>query len=309
MKFLAPAPWPEITKTLRTGRLWRIAVTAYLQTGAFEMLPLRRGDMLVVNASDSTLKGGATNPNEIEKFVKVGVKCYSVDALHGKIYVADDRVIIGSANGTTNSRMALLESCVFIQRQDLADEIRGWIDSLPLVPIDATWLGENRGKYKPPKWGKAAVKRFRAKARVWITWLDRDLDEPKTKAYRSKLSDANALLRGKGAEPWPISETGKKPSRMFKSLLPGDLVIAVSHDDDGIVVYPPLRVLVRPWTANVDGKSERFVFLEDDQRDPITLPQFRAALSKAGVKGFPSSGKSDREIPQRAAARLRASWR
>ena len=310
MKFLAPGPWPEITAVLKRAKSRRLVVSAFLGSGASKLLPLRRGDTLVVNASDVSLKTGATNPYEIAGFAQRGVRCYDVDGLHSKLAVADDYVIIGSANASKNSAGALIESCLSIRKRDIADEVEDWIKALPLHRIDSARLKTMKKLYKPPKWGggaAASTRRPRSTSRAWITWLGRDLDEPTTPTYKKKMSDARGLQKSMDLEPWPISDGGRKSSRLFKNAKPGDRIIAIDHCDGDIDVYAPLRVLTKSWIEQIEGKPERMLLLEDEEAFPVDLPTFRKALSKLGVS-IPLSGKSDREIKPEVLNGLRGLW-
>ena len=141
MQFVGSTVWPTITSHLKKGKIRQVAAVAYLNTGAFELLPLRKGDTLVVNDSALALKKtGATNPYEIEKFKKKGVKCYGNEDLHAKLFVSDNYIVVGSANASSNSKNNLIEACLTVKSCDMAEEAEAWVFSLQLVPIDANRL-------------------------------------------------------------------------------------------------------------------------------------------------------------------------
>ncbi|ANS32042.1 hypothetical protein R1CP_37180 (plasmid) [Rhodococcus opacus] len=56
-----PSPWSHITRAIRTRGV-RYAATGYLGQAAPDLLPLRSGDVLVVNASKAAIPGAATSP-------------------------------------------------------------------------------------------------------------------------------------------------------------------------------------------------------------------------------------------------------
>ncbi len=57
----APHPWPHITAALRGPGPRRVAI-AYLDHTAPELLPLRAGDQLIVNAARPAVRAHATSP-------------------------------------------------------------------------------------------------------------------------------------------------------------------------------------------------------------------------------------------------------
>jgi len=180
MQFVGSTVWPTITSYLKKGKIRRVAAVAYLNTGAFELLPLRKGDTLVVNDSALALTTGATNPHEIEKFKKKGVRCYGNEDLHAKLFVSDNYIVVGSANASSNSKNNLIEACLTVKSQDMAEEAEAWILSLQLVPIDANRLRDMKKAYRFPKfWKKRGTKKRSATtARTWVTWVKGDCQSP-----------------------------------------------------------------------------------------------------------------------------------
>ena len=63
----APRPWPHITAALRGPGPHRVAI-AYLDTTAPELLPLRAGDQLIVNAARPAVRAHATSPTALAHF-------------------------------------------------------------------------------------------------------------------------------------------------------------------------------------------------------------------------------------------------
>ena len=73
MKLLHEDLWPTITRLARKSGRKHVAV-AYLGSGASRLLPLGRGDSLVVDMSPGAVKSGQTNPFEVENTSKRGSK-------------------------------------------------------------------------------------------------------------------------------------------------------------------------------------------------------------------------------------------
>lgn len=100
--FHGPNPWPHITRAIRT-RGPRYAAVPYLGHLAPELLPLRSGDLLVVNASTAAIRAHATSPVVLSHYLSKGVRVLSSSALHAKVIVTNQRAVIGSANASENS--------------------------------------------------------------------------------------------------------------------------------------------------------------------------------------------------------------
>lgn len=308
MKFLASTVWPAITAQLASAKKRRIVVSAYLGSGASKLLPLRKRDTLVVNGSLQTLKTGATNPYELDRFLKRGVKCYSVEALHSKLCIADDYVIIGSANASMNSHQSLIEASLLLKSGAIADEVEDWIESLPLEPIDAKRLTNMKKAYRPPKWGVKApsAKRPRVRGKVWLTWIKGETEEPQTTSFESRKVAAKKRQENATAEPFFITQPGTKLGRVFKGVSAGDRVIVIDLGEKPSCVYPPLRVLARPFSEKVEGKTVQFLLLEDDE-GWMSLKDFRAGMRRLQVD-VPSGGKANKQIPQSATLGLSRLW-
>ncbi|MFF1946846.1 phospholipase D family protein [Rhodococcus qingshengii] len=102
--FHGPTPWPHITRAIR-GQSPRYAAIAYLGHLAPELLPLRAGDLLIVNASTAAIRGHATSPAVLAYYLNRGVRILSSPTLHAKVIVTDRRAVIGSANASENSTL------------------------------------------------------------------------------------------------------------------------------------------------------------------------------------------------------------
>jgi hypothetical protein len=82
--------WKVLPKLVRSSRRVYAAI-AYLGQDGAKLLPLKRGDRLVVDMSIATVKAGGTCPHEVEKLIKRGVKVFTRSNLHAKIVIADKK--------------------------------------------------------------------------------------------------------------------------------------------------------------------------------------------------------------------------
>jgi hypothetical protein len=141
MEFLdGEAAAAEIAKLVETSFGVTMAV-AFWGDGAGESLGLMRRQAPVSIVCN--LKTGGTNPHEIEKLMGAGHEVRQCDDLHGKVYLFDDRVIIGSSNASANG-LALQgaelagwrEANVVTSDPGIMQAAESWIERLETRPID-----------------------------------------------------------------------------------------------------------------------------------------------------------------------------
>lgn len=101
----APHPWPHITAALR-GRGPRRVAIAYLDATAPELLPLRAGDLLIVNAARAAIRAHATSPTALARFLDRGVRVLSTPNLHTGLIVTPRYAIVGPSSASVSSTVA-----------------------------------------------------------------------------------------------------------------------------------------------------------------------------------------------------------
>jgi phosphatidylserine/phosphatidylglycerophosphate/cardiolipin synthase-like enzyme len=103
MKFLdGAAATEEIKKLTVSSKNARLAV-AFWGDGATAGLGLiEKGKSATIICN---LKSGGTNPQEIQKLLDNNISVKQCDTLHGKVYLFDDHVILGSSNASANGQI------------------------------------------------------------------------------------------------------------------------------------------------------------------------------------------------------------
>lgn len=125
-KFVTDNPWAAIREDLTGKRPPVTAIVSFIGANGDTLLSLKRGDSLVCNADESTIKLGLTNPETLQRFLRKGVRIYSIQGLHAKVVVSEDFAWIGSANASDSG---LLEATVRIGKND-SRAVREWAKSL-----------------------------------------------------------------------------------------------------------------------------------------------------------------------------------
>ncbi|MDI9915601.1 phospholipase D family protein [Rhodococcus sp. IEGM 1379] len=137
--FHGPNPWPHITQAIRTQGP-RHAAIAYLDHNAPEQLPLRAGDILVVNAGAAAIRAHATSPTALAHYLSKGVRVLSSPTLHAKVIVTNRRAVIGSANATINSTYSD-DAVIITDDPTIIADTRKFIDNLDdLTEVDQPFI-------------------------------------------------------------------------------------------------------------------------------------------------------------------------
>lgn len=103
-------PWPAIRAAVGAAEGRVVGAVGYIGQDAHHWLPLKTGDILVCDASERSVRNGATNPRHIADFLKAGVEVWSEEGLHAKVVVLPRRAFAGSANASSNSANGLVEA-------------------------------------------------------------------------------------------------------------------------------------------------------------------------------------------------------
>lgn len=139
--FHGPSPWPHITRAIRTRGSRRAAI-AHLGQDAPTLLPLRAGDVLVVNASRAAVRAHLTSPVALAYYRDAGVRVLSSPDLHANVIATERWAVIGSANASHSSTIAI-EGVVITDDPNLVASVRAFIDGITEVTeVDQVFLDD-----------------------------------------------------------------------------------------------------------------------------------------------------------------------
>ena len=126
------------------------AAVSYIGNGATQHLPLKRGDVLIVNGSDNSLMAGSTNPTVLRAFTDKEVAVWSYDTLHSKVIATSSCIVVGSANASAHSVGTLDESVIITDDPDAVSAATEYIADLrkKATPVDETWLSRAEGLFR-----------------------------------------------------------------------------------------------------------------------------------------------------------------
>ncbi|WP_394855825.1 phospholipase D-like domain-containing protein [Rhodococcus opacus] len=118
----------------------RHAAIAYLGEDAPALLPLRAGDLLVVNASRAAMRAHVTSPIALAYYVEAGVRVLSSPNLHANVIATSRRAVIGSANASHSSTIAD-EAVVITDDPEVVAAARTFIDGIDeITEVDQVFL-------------------------------------------------------------------------------------------------------------------------------------------------------------------------
>jgi hypothetical protein len=296
--------WSRLTPHISgsTGR--RRAAIAYVSSAAPRLLPLRRGDHLIVNASPRSLRSGVTDPAPLRGWHERGVKVWSHEGLHAKVFAADDVGFVGSANASafsaSNSNEAVHVSNVRAVIRSLHNYLDTLTDGATRVGEDFLNLAETQ--YRPP--------RTHGRQLVGV-----DADGPPP----GLLPEGPWTIRHADAEEYEFSdrelqtfEEGRRDFRTgtvgfrlntytttrdeVRRWSPYDLLLQSTVEDGIQWVYPPEVFL---GARDVPRTTKALAFVKFDQSlDPITLDDLNERLVAAGVRrlGVPVTIADQRRV-------------
>lgn len=291
------AVWNAIAKQVKASRRADVAV-AYFGQGAARRLPLPAKSRLVVDASEATVRAGATCPAELLTLVRKGVTVHSSPGLHAKVYVFGRTALIGSANVSTASADRLVEAVVRTTDSDAVRAAQRFVTELAIgTPLGPEALKALQKCYNPSKVRGSGKGKAARRPVVWFEWYEA-LDCPEGSADFVEEVRTEAKPKRMHGRGYTLEETWRRGSPRYEE---GDLLVMVGGK--GEMVSPPGRVVhVRTWA---NGRSRySFSILEIPQAPRVSVPRLAKALGYGWGKRLSRYGKMN----QRDGADLVAWW-
>lgn len=298
--------WSEIATRVQAAKTVGAAV-AYLGSGGAKLLPLRRGDRLVVDMSLRSVRAGSTDPREVRKLLRKGVEVFSRASLHAKFLVIDKVVIAGSANISMHARDCLDEAAVLTDDAAVLRRAQGALEQLCTEPIRKDYLETCIGEYRPPRFGGQGGRGSKRRSKVMQgkLWLiaglrDRDVPESERPSAERATKRVEAQLAFERSEVnylhYPTEE------RFFSRLREGDWAIHCFPSSRSCEVWSPVRYLGRDAYPRANGKQRHLLFFEESHdAEAVTWSALRRAVpaiaalraTRPRTKPIPSDSDAD----------------
>lgn len=274
-EFLGANVWTALTAEARRFQGKSFVAVAYLGRGAARRLPLKRGSILVVDASESAVKSGQTSPAELIKFRKRGVRVFNMPNLHAKVFVFGGVAFVGSTNVSDNSDHVFAEASIRSRQASVVSGARQFVRALALNEIGPEKLKSLSLLYDSRKksagGGKRRIKRDGQS--FYIVRLSEG-EEP--------LEDVKAIEKGvkKAKEMMTSNETHRdmyfwNSSKLASRYKPGDSILPVFCDSKNKVLYiePPAEFLFSHKT-----RKKRYWHFEQVRRRDLSVSEFRKRM-------------------------------
>ncbi|WP_397518643.1 phosphatidylserine/phosphatidylglycerophosphate/cardiolipin synthase family protein [Rhodococcus pyridinivorans] len=302
----APHPWPAITAALR-GRGPRRVAIAYLDHTAPELLPLRTGDQLIVNAARAAVRAHATSPTTLAHFLDAGVQVLSTANLHTGLIVTAEKVIVGPASASHASTIAD-ETALITDDPDALAAAHAFLDRLDdTTVVDEVFLDSATAIWQIGR--VVPLAGIGSRARLEHDFLPtpvrrmflRHLHDYTPIADNETSSTSPAPGRG-GPDPryrthW-VREDSPGPDRRTR-LAPGDVVIRIGADDTRL--DPPAVVATGPHRIPHTRHARADL-------DPIAISDATRILTDRGHSN-PRLHRDHRIISASLRAAVLALWR
>ena len=249
---------------------------------------MEKGDVLIVNMSDKNLKTGATNPYEIEIFLKKEVKIFSCSNLHAKVFIFDNTLIVGSSNVSQNSKNKLLEAAIVTKNKKSIIKANTWIKSLQLQEISPEQIEHGKRIYKPPIKEKKSQRNAQPQLpELWIlSTREYDPSEKEKNILEAIEKRVSKKTDSTKYEIESIRWNGK--SRIIKRIRNGHFIVQIHKEsEDRILVYPPSFLVNIKHYSNDKGTKKVYLTIETPtDLKPISWNEFKNVTNITGLKGI-----------------------
>lgn len=287
-KLLTRTLWPRLRAlTNRKGRT--LAAVPYFASGGAARLPLKKGGVLVTRFDDTSIKCGQTDPSEVLKLIKRGVKVYAAADLHAKVYVFGNTAIVGSANVSSHSEHYLMEAGLETREPATVRACRRWIESIASEVVEPAFAESKLGLYRPPRFfgplkprggrGKAKVPSRRAP--IWVMRLreEDDWDQAANEAEKEAKNEGKERLLDPGEFRQDTFRLCGKST--FAALRIGHRIVQVLGPDKRREVFAPGRIVA---IRRYDSRGGRFAIVSLEMRKGLRTKGLSRVLALLGKK-------------------------
>lgn len=254
--------WAHITAEIRKKPASCLIAVPYIGKGASKLLPLIEGSILVVDASESSVKNGTTNPYEIALLLKHGVSVHSVNNLHAKLYIIDKKMFIGSCNASNNSRDFLIEAAILTEDKNIVKEGRKFISKLMGNEITPEQARALQAIYCPPQFLNKHSKKSKNNAvPIWIVNLVNEKWTDKT----YKIDDNEFMIAERKIENsryYRVENFLWEGDKLIDNIKLNDKVIQIYEEKRNHKLISPPYNVVHIKKFEDAGKMKALIYLE-----------------------------------------------
>ena len=301
--FISSPVWPTITKALRSRRPARVAV-AYLGKGASRLLPVTPNSVVVVDASEHAVSSGQTCPDELRVLLRRGVRIFSAENLHAKVFVVGGVAYIGSSNASGHSERVLIEAVLAIRDRAAVAAARRFVDDCALYELGEERLKDLARIYKPPRLPGGKPRRTSKRRRDIglpamrvLQLVLADWSEDDTIAIDSGMTAARKKMeRPRRHELIPIPWHGACPAE------PGQVVVMVTkHSAKKFTVSPP-GMVVSTHHRHASKTTFTALYVETPRQRELPMDKAIQSIGPDAKKRLKRAGRTTPDFARRVFA-------
>ncbi len=290
--------WRLITKTVKSHPSKSMVAVAYFGQQAANMLPLKKSSTLLVDASEKAVKSGQTCPAELLKLYYKGVKVYSLENLHAKIYVVGNTLLIGSANVSGNSSKVLQEAIIKTNDKQAINDAKAFIESHCHIELGEEQLIRLQRLYRPPRFtGVRNTKLKTAKRKtsslpsflVYRLTLGEWTEEETHEANQGRKEAKKYRVHKSRHTVKEFKFTGKIVAQK------GDTVMQIIDEGNQVYVSPPGTLIhIRKWN---NGKQlSNFCYVEVPNKRRKSLTFIKKHFKPKALKLINRNGRKNKDL-------------
>lgn len=125
-KVLSSDLWETVRVQARKSRCRKAAIAYVTQ----DLIGFRKGDTLIVDASELAVSSGETDARLLQRLHKRGVNLYHCAGLHAKVLLLDDVAVISSGNMSKSSTNVLVEAGLMTDHNSTVAGVASFIEQL-----------------------------------------------------------------------------------------------------------------------------------------------------------------------------------
>lgn len=292
--------WTELTSAVKGGRLKSIVAVAYFGQNGANMLPLSKGSILLVDASINSLKKGNTCPEELLKLYYKGVRIYSLENLHSKLYVIGKTLYCGSANVSGYSAKNLKETFLKTTDEDSVANAIKYIKSFCRIELGDDEITRMKKFYNPPKFfgGPKNENNDNAEFHICKLSLIEYSEEEEEQAEKGReVANKNRSIKSRHR----VDEFLWTREINFKK---GDTILQIVKEDAESYVSPVGKLIhIRKWSNG--NKTKYFCFVEVPDKRRKNLEVAKKQLNEWNAKSILRGGKKNVELE----TNIKALWK
>jgi hypothetical protein len=282
-------PWQHIIRALRRQEGRTVAAIAYVTK---RLLDLRRGDILVCDASEHSVGLGQTDPKVLLGYLKKGVSIWSQPGLHAKAIARGQVAVVGSANSSNASADGnLMEFVAMVSRRSAAAAVRERIETIARrsISLDPVTLGRLAKKFRPSKEFRPVRRRYagkksETKSRAWCIGTDYidehpDIERARQRGTKLATKTAQSLLGKRWRQSYTIDDDLSWSSQQAGRFELGDNIFEVLENK---TLKPP-GILVHFEPSETRHRSVLFI-CRDKRLRARRLKNLQGRMGQAMVR-------------------------